>query len=250
MKDDTQFDIENVFEIDDYMYFYSDMITDERTDAETEFLIDNLEIKPGHRILDIPCGYGRHANRLALYGCNITGIDYMKGFIEIAKKDADNKGVKPDFIVGDMRNIDYDEEYDAVLSLFTSFGYFDDNTNLMVLKRISKSLKKKGLFCIDTINRDVLLMNFKGCNIIEKDENYMIEKSSFDFQSGRIYTRRIIFRDSRLKIKDFFIRLYNPTELSQLLKTAGFITKKVFSGFNQHPVNRMSMRLLIIAEKI
>ena len=73
----TPFDLGAVFEVDDYMAVYSDDLTDERSDAEVASLGDLLELDSPMQILDLACGFGRHANRLAALGHSVTGIDVM-----------------------------------------------------------------------------------------------------------------------------------------------------------------------------
>jgi 2-polyprenyl-3-methyl-5-hydroxy-6-metoxy-1,4-benzoquinol methylase len=78
------FDLEAVFEVDDYMYVYRDDLTDERSEAEVALLVKVLELNSPMRILDLACGFGRHANRLAALGHSVTGVDFMPGFLKIA----------------------------------------------------------------------------------------------------------------------------------------------------------------------
>jgi len=118
------FDFEAVFEPDDYLYFYKDVITVERTKKEIEFLVKELELDKPMKILDLACGHGRHANRLAELGHSVTGVDITLGFLEIAKRETKEKGVDIEYIQGDIREISFMEEFDRVLLLFTSFGYF------------------------------------------------------------------------------------------------------------------------------
>ena len=120
--DNALFDLEEVFEADDYLYFYSEMLTDERTDAEVAALVKFLELDQPLDILDLACGFGRHANRLAAQGHRLTGIDLMEGFINLARKDAAERGLQVNFQQGDMRQIQFENEFDRVMIVFTSCG--------------------------------------------------------------------------------------------------------------------------------
>ena len=68
------FDLESVFEVDDYIYFYSEWLTDERSDHEVASLVKLLEMDRPMQVLDLACGFGRHANRLAALGHTVTGL--------------------------------------------------------------------------------------------------------------------------------------------------------------------------------
>ncbi len=84
----VEFDCAAVFDVDDYLYFYSESLTDERTEKEVNALIKLLALDRPKKILDLACGYGRHTNRLAVMGHTMTGVDITPGFLEIARRDA------------------------------------------------------------------------------------------------------------------------------------------------------------------
>lgn len=243
------FDFEAVFEPEDYLYFYQDALTEERTKREIEFLVKELELDKPMKILDLACGHGRHANRLAELGHNVTGVDITSGFLEIAKKEAKEKGVSVDYIMEDMRKISFQKEFDRVLLLFTSFGYFEDDDNLKVLKNVANALKPGGLFCFDTFNRDVFLKNFLPCIVMEKGNDLMIDRNTFDSVTGRLYTRRIVIRNGKRKYKPFFVRLYNPTEIRDLLSKASLTICKIYEDWDAKPFTTDSRRIIIVAKK-
>ncbi len=243
------FNFKEVFETEDYLYFYSNALTEERTEKEIEFLIRELKLTKSMKILDLACGHGRHTNRLAEKGFRVTGVDINLGFLEIAKREAKKKKIKVEYIQEDMRKISYKEEFDRVLLLFTSFGYFEDEENFKVLENVSLALKPGGLFVFDTFNRDVFLKNFLPYIVIEKGKDLMIERNTFDSVTGRVYNKRIVIRDGKRKDKPFFIRLYNPTEIRDLLKRAGLSIFKIYSDFDSKPFVNDSWRMIIITKK-
>lgn len=244
-----EFDFEAVFEPDDYLYFYEDALTEERTKKEIEFLERELELDTAMEILDLACGHGRHANRLAELGYDVTGVDISQKFLEIAKEDARKKGVKVNFVKEDMRKISFKEEFDRIILLFTSFGYFEDDDNFMVLKNVSNALKPGGLFCFDTFNRDAFLKNFLPYIVMEKGNDLMIERNTFESITGRVYNRRIVIRNGTRKDKPFFVRLYNPTEIGDLLSRTGLTIYKIYGDWDAKPFTTESRRMIIIAKK-
>ena len=139
------FNLEAVFEVDDYLFTYQDDLNDERSDAEAASLVKLLELDSPMRILDLACGFGLHANRLAALGHSVTGVDFMPGFLELARKKAAEMGVQVDYRQGDMRQISFMEEFDRVLLLFTSFGYFEDGENVQVMENMARALRPGGL---------------------------------------------------------------------------------------------------------
>lgn len=243
------FEFEAVFEPDDYLYFYRDVLTEERTKREIEFLVKELELDKPLKILDLACGYGRHANRLAELGHRVTGVDINSGFLEIAKREAKEKGVSVKYIMEDMQKISFHEEFDRVLLLFTSFGYFEDEENFLVLKKVADALKPSGLFCFDIPNRDVCLKHFLPYIVVEKGNDLMIDRSTFDSTTGRVYNKRIVIRNGKRKDKPFFVRLYNPTEIGDLLNRAGLRIYKMYGDWDSNPFTSDSRKMIIIAKK-
>lgn len=244
----NEFDVEAVFDVNDYLYFYSESLTDERSDSEVSALIRLLELDTHKKILDLGCGFGRHTNRLAALGHTMTGIDLMPGFLEIAKKDAVQKCVDVCYQQGDMRWITYDSEFDCVLLLFTAFGYFSDEDNLQVLINARNALKPGGLLIFDTPNRDSILKDMRPF-VVEKEGNMMIDRLSFNRLQGRYHNMRVVFRDGVRKDKPFFVRLYNPNELQALINQAGMELHHIYGGWNATEFSNDSHRMVVIAHK-
>ena len=244
------FDYDAVFDVDDYLYFYGDMLTDERTEAEVTALVQILELTVPMTILDLACGFGRHANRLAALGHQVTGIDLMPGFLEIGRRNAAEKGVQVIYQQGDMRQLSFIEMFDRVMMLFTTFGYFEDEDNLLVLKNVARALKPGGSLVFDIPNRDVILNGFLPYIVTEKDQNLMIDRNTFDSATGRLYNRRIIIRDDVRKDKPFFVRIYNPTEISDVLDRAGLGVYKMYGGWDGQQISTDSRRMVVVARKL
>lgn len=243
------FDLEAVFDVDDYLYFYQESLTDERSDAEVAALVSLLELDRPMKVLDLACGYGRHANRLAAQGHTVTGVDITPGFLEMARQQAVEMGVQVDYRLGDMRTVDPGEEFDRVLLLFTSFGYFNDAGNLQVLENAARALRPGGLFAMDVPNRDMILKGMRPCHVTEKDGNLMIDRTSFDMLAGCLVNQRILIRDGVRKDKPFSIRVYNATEMHSLLGRAGLAVRGIYAGWEAQPLHAESWRMVVVARK-
>lgn len=242
------FDLETVFEVDDYLFTYQDDLTDERSAEEVASVVKLLELDTPMEILDLACGFGRHTNRLAALGHLVTGVDYTAGFLTLAKAQAAEMGVHVDYRQEDMRQICFHEEFDRVLLLFTSFGYFEDKENELVLKNMASALRPGGTLMFDIPNRDVILKDLPPADVIEKGDDLLVNRFSFDVLTGRFHNRRIVIRNGIRKNKPFSIRLYNATEVYNLLAGAHLVNGRLLDGDGQ-PLSAESRRIVVIAQK-
>lgn len=137
-----------------------------RDEDEAQQLVDLLEetltLHTCSRILDLGCGRGRHSINLARKGYNVTGIDLSDQAIETAKERAEELGLENvSFKVGDMRN-PLPQTFDAIVNLFTTFGYFlDDDENAAVFDSVIQMLKPGGIFVLDYLNAQKVRTSFE-----------------------------------------------------------------------------------------
>jgi SAM-dependent methyltransferase len=242
------FDLNAVFEVEDYMVVYRDDLTEARSDAEVAALVKLLELDSPMKILDLACGFGRHANRLAALGHAVTGVDLVPGFLEIARKEAKRLGVMVEYRQADMRRIAFTAEFDRVMLLFTSFGYFEDEENVQVMEAMACALKPGGLLGFDIPNRDVVVKDLPACDVIDKDGSLIINRLSFEALTGRFHNRRILIRDGIRKDKPQSIRLYNATEIRDQLHAAGLEVCQIL-GYDGQPLTGSSRGMMIVARK-
>jgi SAM-dependent methyltransferase len=234
-----EFDFDAAFDPDDYLYFYK----------EVEFLAKQLGLDAPAKILDLACGHGRHANRLAELGHDVTGVDRSAGFLAIAGKDGDTKGVTVNYMQQDIREITFAAEFDVVIMMFVSFGYFSDEENFRVLQNVARALKPGGLFCLDIGNRDAFMRLFAPHAVKEIGGDLMIDRRSFDIFTGRLVNKRIMIRNGKRKDAPHYVRLYNYNEIQDLLARAGFEIRKVFGDLDARPLAIDAIRMVIIARK-
>lgn len=242
------FDLDAVFEVDDYLFTYEDELTDERSDHEVARVVQLLELDFPMKILDLACGFGRHANRLAALGHSVTGVDYIPGFLELARAKAAEMGVTVDYFQGDMRRLSFVEEFDRVLLLFTAFGYFEDSENEQVLWSIARALKPGGMVMLDIPNRDTVLADLPPADVTEKSDGLLINRFSFDVLTGRFHNRRIVICHGIRKDKPFSVRLYNATEIRDMMNRAGLRIYKLLGGGGK-PLSVKSQQMVVIARK-
>ena len=161
---------------EDYLYFYENFLDDELSDAQAELLWKTLRLTEGSEVLDVPCGHGRIANRLAARGARVAGLDADPFFLERARADAAERGVEVEYVQGDMRELPWAERFDAVVNWFTSFGYFDDEGNKAWLESARRTLKPGGRLAIDVHSRDVFMRNRMPAAVSERDGDLIVDR--------------------------------------------------------------------------
>jgi SAM-dependent methyltransferase len=239
------FDADGLFN-EDYLYFYEGAL-EARSDAETDLIWRLLEMEPGMRVLDLACGHGRIANRLAMRGCRVTGLDATALFLDLARRDATVRGVDVEYVEGDMRSLPWTRAFDRVVNWFTAFGYFDDGGNREVLGQIARVLQPGGRVAMDLINRDWLVQNFHPERIAgERDGDLMVDRHRIDPLTSRLVTDRFIVRSGRVRHVPYFVRLWTFTELRDWLMGVGF---SAVDGYGEEgsPLSHGSRRLVVVA---
>jgi SAM-dependent methyltransferase len=236
----------------EYFSQYEDILTRERTEKEVEFLIKTLKIKKRSKILDIPCGYGRHSVEFAKKGFLVTGQDLNSFFLAKAKQFAKKEKVDIRWVKADMRKIPFENEFDFAFNLYTSFGYLEnDKEDAIMLKAINKSLRSGGLFVLDILNRERILRSYQSRDWTElKDGSLLLFGREFDYVEGRTYEKRIrISKSGKRKEIKLILRIYTLTEIIKMLKSAGFEYGSIYGDYEGREYNSDSSRCIIIAKK-
>jgi SAM-dependent methyltransferase len=224
-----------------------------QTASEVEFIATVLDLPAGAPVLDLCCGWGRHAIPLAGRGLAVSGLDFSAYHLELARKAAAEAGVEVDWVESDMRTIPRpDASLRAVISIFTSFGYLDDTDNQRVLDEVARVLAPGGRFLLDVINRDWMMDAFRETDWTEDAEgNVVLERRSWDATHGRVnvdWTH--IDTAGRRRRHHHDERIYTLQELELLLALAGLPVRAAFGGFDGRPLARDSRRLIVLAEKL
>ncbi len=244
---EPEFDREAAFD-DDYLYFYEELLTPERTAAEVDLVWKLLELEPGLELLDLACGHGRIANPLAERGVRVTGLDATPLFLELARADAADRGVEVEYVEGDMRSIPWRGRFDRVLSWFTSFGYFGDDENRRVLQEACEALKPGGLLAVEVNHRDNLLGRYLEEVVVERGDDRMTDRHRFDVETSRSYDERTIIRDGKQRSFRFAVRMLTAAELRDWMLEAGFRETQAF-GEDGKPLTLEHRRMTVVARK-
>ncbi|MFN2182521.1 MAG: SAM-dependent methyltransferase [Anaerolineae bacterium] len=198
-------------------------------DDLVEMIVQALELEPGDRVLDLACGSGVHALRLAQRGVEVLGVDIAPSLVAYCRERAAaavaEEGVATaHFEQGDMRDLEYEGEFDAVLLLSGSFGFYDDATNADVLARIAQALKPGGRVLIDVFDPTRMVVRPPRRSWGEYGGGYSLRATWWEPESCT-YVSEFLFIDAdgtlNTSPEQERIRVYTLPEWRALLARAG-----------------------------
>lgn len=245
-------------------------------DLESEHIIKECNLAPKSSVLDIGCGAGRHSISLAKRGMTVTGVDYVKSFIDRAIEKSKNKGMPNDpvFITNDCRTIRLESEFDCVLCLYDVIGtYAEEADNLSLLQTVAVHLKRGGKALLSVMNYELThsqaknffslsknpssLLNLPASNIMETTGNiFNPEFYLIDEESGIVY-RKEQFKEGYSLPSELIVRdkRFSKKEIESLCGKAGL--NVIWSRFVKagdwttplEPTNPSAKEILVFCEK-
>jgi SAM-dependent methyltransferase len=236
---------------EDYLRFAADRFPPEATAAEVEFLIEALALEPGARVLDLACGHGRHSVELARHGCAVTGVDLSEPSLALAAARAAEAGVGLKLERADMRRIAFDAEFDAVINMFTAFGYFaDEADNRLVMGRVAAALAPGGAFLLEINNPVAVFGRFEARGWHElSDRTVMLEERFYDAARGRFETMWRFTSGADRREHRFSHRAYTAPELTAMAAGAGLEVERLWGGLDGSDLEKDSRRIVMLARK-
>lgn len=227
---------------------YYHILYKNRNDSDAQLFMQNitafLKLKKGAHIADLPCGKGRHSIYLNSLGYKVTGGDLSENSILHAKQ-FENESLN--FEVCDMRD-PIDHSYDAIFNLFTSFGYFeDDKDDIMVLNNIKKGLNKDGVFVFDFLNAVKL-----EATLVE-EETKIVEQITFNIQreiKDGFILKHISFTAANVAHSyTERVKYLDLSKMTSYLNKAGFQVEAIFGDYNLTTFEKnTSDRLILVAK--
>ena len=227
---------------------YYHVLYKNRNDEEAQLFMKNiinfLTLPKTTHILDLPCGKGRHSVFLNSLGYKVTGGDLAKNSIKTAQE-FENDSLK--FKVHDMRQ-PFNHQYDAIFNLFTSFGYFeDDKEDLLILQNIKNGLKKEGYFVFDFLNTE-----FVKATLVAK-ETKIVEDLTFhitrEIKDGFIIKNISFFADEKKHEYTERVKYLDAEKMKAYFEKVGFKITNIFGDYNLSDFDtQTSNRLILVAQ--
>lgn len=219
-----------------------------------DWIVARAALKPGAHVLDAPCGFGRHSVEFARRGFVVTGVDFNETELDRAREAARAAGVELRLLCQDMRDMDFQGEFDLAVNLFSSIGYFSDDEDRMLIDRFWRALRPGGVFVIDTRNRDQCVRSLPA-EERRRFENWTLRiENFFDPATSRWTARWWRLEDdgvggSGTLIGESEIRLYAAHELRAMLRPDRWSRVDLYGGLDGTPFSLDAPRLVVVACK-
>jgi SAM-dependent methyltransferase len=222
-----------------------------QTRTEVDFLLRRLRLPRGARILDVPCGYGRHAGELARRGFHVVGVDLSRAMIaEARRRFTEGPGLR--FVRRDMRRIAFRGEFDAVVNLYTSFGYFTPTQNETALRRMARALRPGGQILIDHRDPayDATLPRRLWYRVGPR--RFVLEDRRFDRRTKITDSTQLVVTTGRRWVVQRSLRFqeFSLPGWRRMLRRVGLRFVRAYSGYDGRPYRRGSTgRLIVVGER-
>lgn len=229
---------------------YYHILYKKRDEQEAKLFLNNLQKmtdwQPSQTILDLACGRGRHAHYLATLGLQVTGIDLSASSIEFAQNSLRHP---VEFKVHDMRQPFGAQQYDYILNLFTSFGYFDnEDENLLVMRHIANALKKDGVAVIDYMNPHYVVQHLKEKET--KSVDGIVFEMSKQIIGNFLYKHIQFMHNKREHLFTERIMLINQHQFETYFTSVGLKLQNVYGDYNLTPYETAaSPRMILVIKK-
>ncbi|MFM1651390.1 class I SAM-dependent methyltransferase [Brevibacillus sp. B_LB10_24] len=233
---------------EDYLLVYQHR-DEASADREIGNLLENLPIKHTGRVLDLCCGSGRHSRALARRGYEVVGVDLSPVLLALAEQHNPYPNLR--FVQYDMREIPFENEFDIVVNLFTSFGYFDtDEESAIVVRNMVRALKAGGEVLIDYLNPAYVRAHLVPAS--EREINGLLIDEKRWIEGGYV-KKEIVIRDPESAEPRCYmeqVRLFEAAEIIGMLEQAGFRLMQLYGDYTYSPYNQeQSPRMIFFAVK-
>lgn len=219
---------------------------DDSAAREVAALLQLLGLGKAVRLLDVCCGAGRHMSAFSDAGLDVYGVDLSCAMLGRA---CCRQSLADRLVRADIRALPFPPQFDAVVNLFTSFGYFrEDAANSAALAEMARVLRPGGRLVIDHINRAGLERS-----LVPEDETTLsgagIHRRRW-IKANRIRKETVVQRDGMEPVRILEdVRLYSPQEMSAMMEQAGLERLSFFGSFDGGALSENSERMIALANK-
>lgn len=216
-------------------------------EEEAARLLELVEIDP-ERILDLGAGPGRHALPLARSGYTVTALDTSAGLLEQLRRSAGDAPIE--IIERDMREFVRAQAFDLVMIMWTSFGYFEEESDHeQVLENIRRSLRPGGRVVLDLVGLEYLCRNIEPVHLTEYDDGrILVERPVLTNHMTRLENEWLLIDGDRVHRTDFSHRVWSAGEIRALLERCGFRIDAIHGSYDGADYDLEAERMIVVAK--
>ena len=223
---------------------------DEATRAEADFLVESLAVAPGNRLLDVPCGGGRHALAMAARGFEVTGVDISPDLLAVARSLAEERELPITWEEREMRDLPWPDSFDAAYCFGNSFGYLAEGENADFLRAVATTLRPGGRFVLEASYLvECVLPNLQERAWYPDGEGYTLATRRYDPVEGRLHVAYTFIQDGKVETRPTSTRLHTCREVIAMLEAAGLTGIETYGSLTREPFRLGSPKLLAVATK-
>jgi cyclopropane fatty-acyl-phospholipid synthase-like methyltransferase len=227
-------------------------IPEELTRRELDFILSYFNLQPGSKVLDMMCGYGRHAIGLARKGMNVTATDNLKEYVEEIKGIAKSENLPLQAVQSDILSFQSSEKFDLALCMGNSLNFFNEADGIKLMKMVANSLEKRGHFLINTWSlAETVIKNFTQKSWYYEGDYKILNDVVYLFNPTRIETEfTMIDKEGNAEVKQAIDYIFSYSEMQKMLNEAGFEMQKVYSIPGKKEFTVGEPRAYIVAQKV
>jgi SAM-dependent methyltransferase len=234
-----------------YKQIWKSIIPDELTVKETDFMMQYFNLKPGSRVCDLMCGYGRHTLALAGKGVEVTAVDNLPDYINEVKNNAEAENLPVHPVLDDVMLYEPEGKFDLTIFMGNSLQFFDKEDVMLLLKKISNHLNTGGFFLINTWSlMEIVVKSFKEKSWSMNGDLKFLVDSKFFFSPNRVEAEhQIIAPDGTTEVKQSVDYIWSLNEIEAMLAESGMKMTEVFSIPGRKKFTLGEPRAYIVAQK-
>lgn len=232
------------FSSDEYLRVYAHR---NKKDAENliNLILKNVSIPHNAKILDAACGAGRHSILLSQMGYNVTAFDLSKSLLKIGMQNCCELKTDVKFVCADIRNAHFKSHFNLVLNMFTSFGYFQtDSENFRFFVNARSFLSEGGFIVVDYFNKEFLTRNLISETKKVINKNTIIERR--EIKNGFVIKDILIRKDGEEKLFHEMVKLYSYEDIMSKFIQFGYRPTKIFGDYDGNEFAKDSSERLIV----
>jgi cyclopropane fatty-acyl-phospholipid synthase-like methyltransferase len=235
-----------------YKDIWRALIPEALTKAEVDYLVHEARLEAGSRVLDLMCGYGRHAFLLARQGINVTAVDNLADYINEIKEIARKENLPITTSQEDVMQFHSQEEFDLIICMGNNMSFFNKEDSEKLFSNICSHLKTNGKVIFNSwMIAEIAIKQFKDNSWTTLGDIKCLYNSKYMFSPARIETESIfIAQDGNVETKKAVDYIYSLNEIEAMLNKSGLAVKAIWSIPGKKKFTLGEPRVYLITEKL